>query len=169
MINKLKEEILPYTNPDWLNSRIDMVQSVTQGNGPVGFFGLEYNKDLDTWLTASGGVAGAFESGSAIGTAQSLRSITFSTAKTGLKVTKGLGTVGGILTLAVAGHEVLTGHDNTHTWVDVGMTGLGIGVVTVVGTAALPAVAVVGLGYGIWSAVGGSDWIDRNWGYREPK
>jgi len=48
---------------------------------------------LDTWSTAAGVVAGAFESGSAIGTAQSLRSISFSTAKTGLKVTKGLGTV----------------------------------------------------------------------------
>jgi len=69
----------------------------------------------------------------------------------------------------VATHEVVTGQDNTHTWVDVGVTALGIGAVAVIGTAALPAVAVIGLGYGIWSAAGGSDWIDSNWGYRKPK
>jgi hypothetical protein len=52
---------------------------------------------------------------------------------------------------------------------DVGVTLVGLGAVAVFGTAALPAIAVVGLGYGIWSYAGGSDWIDKNWGFNKNK
>jgi RHS repeat-associated protein len=119
--------------------------------------GLQYNQYLDTGLTATGFIAGAFESGSAIATAQNLRTISYSTAKSGLKLTKNLGTVGLVLSAGVAIHEFATDHDNTHTWVDLGVAGLGVAAVAVIGTVALPAVAIIGLGYTVWSAAGGSD------------
>lgn len=93
--------------------------------------------------------------------------LSFSTAKAGLKMTKGLGVVGGFLTVGVAGHEILTGQADTHTWVDLGVTALGVGATVVFGTVALPAVAIGGLAYGVWSFAGGSDWIDENWGYKK--
>lgn len=72
-----------------------------------------------------------------------------------------------ILMGVVAGYKVLNHTDNTSTWVDIGVSGLlyTAGALTA-GTVGLPVVAVVGVGYAIWSLAGGSDWIDENWGYR---
>jgi hypothetical protein len=86
-----------------------------------------------------------------------------------VKNVKVLGTVGTGLGVAVALHEISTGNDDTHTWVDLGVTGLGVGAVIVGGTAAAPFVFAGGLVYGIWSMAGGSDWIDKNWGYNTSK
>jgi RHS repeat-associated protein len=135
----------------------------TEGNG----FRLQYSDGLDKVLSTLGGVAGTFESGAAIGTFQRVAKASFSASKAGLKLTKGFGAAGLVLTGLVVAHELATGHDNTHTWVDVGVTVVSVGAVAVLGTVALPAVAIGGLAYGIWSFAVGSDWIDENWGYRK--
>lgn len=137
----------------------------TNGNGT----GLEYSNKFDMVFTGLGTTVGVFESGATIGTLQSLKTISFSTAKTALKVVKHAGTAGVVLGGAVALHEFATGHDNTHTLFDIGVTVAGVVAVGVLGTAALPAVVVGGLIYGIWSAAGGSDFIDNNIGYRDTK
>jgi hypothetical protein len=150
-----------WVNPNVSFSGVDGADSSASGSG------LQYDANLNNLIGAAGGVAGAFETGAAVGTLQSLRTISFSGAKAGLQFTKVLGHVGTGIAVAGSGYEIVTGHDNTHTWVDLTVTGGSIIVGAVVGTAALPALAVVGLGYGIWSLAGGSDWIDNNWGYRD--
>jgi hypothetical protein len=67
-----------------------------------------------------------------------------------------------------AAYKFYSKTDNTSTFVDLGVTTAGIIVVGVCGTVAAPAVAFVGMAYGIWSVAGGSDLIDKNWGYRKP-
>ena len=72
------------------------------------------------------------------------------------------------LSYIVGGYQIATKHDNTSTWVDMGVTTLGIGAGIFFGAPALPAIAVAGAIYGIWSLGGGSDFINNNWGYRKP-
>jgi hypothetical protein len=80
-----------------------------------------------------------------------------------------LGGVGVLTSGVVAGVDVYHGKDNTSTWVDLTVTGgLFVGGL-VAGTVALPAVAVVGVGYGIYrlSVISAGDaWINKNFGYR---
>jgi hypothetical protein len=80
-----------------------------------------------------------------------------------------LGGIGVLTSGVVAGVDVYYGKDNTSTWVDLAVTGglfvVGLGA----GTAALPAVAVAGVGYGIYRLTVGSAgdaWINKNFGYR---
>jgi hypothetical protein len=128
--------------------------------------GLKYNERLATGLDALSGINSAAEIGVATGVLQNVSKVSYSTVKTGLRVTKGLGAAGVVLSAGIAVHELATGTHNTHTWADLGVTIVGAVAVGVAGTAALPVVAVAGLIYGVWSAAGGSDWIDDNWGYK---
>jgi len=126
----------------------------------------EFNEDLDIGLKIVGGAIKTFETGGAIGTFQELKNITLSTAKTAIKVVKGAGAISVITGGLVAAQEFAFGHDNTHTIVDLGVSVGGVVIVGVIGTSALPAVALGGLIYGIWSSTGGGDFIDNNFGYR---
>lgn len=87
------------------------------------------------------------------------------------KVGSGAGTVGVVMGVAVAGYEYKTGQANTHTIVDLGVTALGMAVVGVGVIVASPAIivgaAVGGAVWGIYSAIDGSDRIDKasnDWG-----
>ena len=84
-----------------------------------------------------------------------------------VKFGKAVGRLANGVSYATAAYQVATGNDNTSTWVDVGVTTIGIITVGVVGTVAAPFVAAGALVYGVWSVAGGSDWIDENWGYRK--
>lgn len=82
------------------------------------------------------------------------------------KTAKIFGGAGVGFSLLANGYEFATGTDNTSTWVDIGVTAVGVGAGVVFGTAAAPFIAVGGLAYGIFSVAGGSDWINDKWGYR---
>ena len=89
-----------------------------------------------------------------------------STSSITAKVAKGVGAVGLGISLGVAGYEIATGTENTHTWVDLGMTGAAIGAGLIFGAAAAPAILVGGIIYGGFVIAGGEDIIDRNFGYK---
>lgn len=161
----------------WVNPEsgfLGVVEQQTQG-GVLGTGVWNYNENLDLGLSVAGGIAGAFETGGAISLSQLTRGGSVvrlaDQAKYlgAVKYVKALGNVGTGLSVAVALHEISTGNDDTHTWVDLGITGLGVGAVIIGGTAAAPFVIAGGLVYGIWSMAGGSDWIDKNWGYNTSK
>ncbi|PRY87645.1 hypothetical protein [Mongoliibacter ruber] len=134
--------------------------------------GEYYNAGIVTGLNAANIVRGNFEFGGAVAYQELTKGgnavrIADKAKYTGLvKYGKVIGRAGYGTTAFVAGYELATGNDNTYTWVDVGVTVLGVGAVAVFGTVASPVVAVGVIGYGIWSIAGGSDWIDSNWGYR---
>ena len=72
----------------------------------------------------------------------------------------------GKFSVAVAGYEIATDTHNTHTWVDLGMTGAAIGAGLIFGAAAAPGILVGGIIYGGFVLAGGEDIIDNNFGYR---
>jgi len=74
--------------------------------------------------------------------------------------------IGIVLSVAVAGYEVYSHTDNTHTWVDLGMTAVGTGAIIIFGTAAAPAVLTAGVLYAGFVIMGGEDIIDKHFGYR---
>jgi RHS repeat-associated protein len=85
------------------------------------------------------------------------------------KVGKVAGAFGTGITVGVAVYEFSTGNDNAHTWMDIGVTGLGIGAGLLFGAAAAPAILVGGVAYGIFTLSGGKEWIDDQFGYIKNK
>jgi len=86
-------------------------------------------------------------------------------AKTLAPVTRGLGWAGAGIMVSSAVYEYNTGHANTHTLVDIGVSvvsGIGVGFAISLG---FPVVAggiiLGGIGYGVASFVGGGDMIDE--------
>ncbi|WP_157604535.1 DUF6443 domain-containing protein [Solitalea canadensis] len=141
---------------------------ITQGQNsyqPI----VAYNKTIDGSMTSLTVLNGVVESGVSLSVVSSIGKYTYSSAKLGLKTAKVLGNAGLAATAVSVGYKFATGHDNTSTIVDVGVTAVTFGAGLALGTVAAPAIAVIGVGYGIWSAAGGSDWIDENWGYRDTK
>lgn len=130
---------------------------------------VTYNKTIDGSMTSLTVLNGVVESGVSLSVVSSIGKYTYSSAKLGLKTAKVLGNTGLAATAISVGYKFATGHDNTSTIVDVGVTVVTFGAGVAFGTIAAPAIAVIGVGYGIWSAAGGSDWIDENWGYRDTK
>ncbi len=148
------------------------------GNNPQGQGGCNqwnYNE------AAAFGIAAAGSTSNLIGTAATytayeMRALSAAkAAKAGVNAVKsvstGAGIFGGILTVAIAGYEIKTGHANTHTFFDVGASALvfaALGASVIVGAPAIAVGAAVGgLVYGINSAIWMGTAIDKtsgNWG-----
>jgi RHS repeat-associated protein len=133
--------------------------------------GPEYNKDVDNRLNELGTIGDGLDAAAALSVAQNTRFLQrgVDAAADAAKFAKLAGRVGiaaNVLAYRTALYQIATDHDNTSTWVDVGVTTAGIVTVAFVGTVAAPFVAAGSLIYGVWSIAGGGDWIDKNWGYR---
>ena len=116
------------------------------------------------------GSAGSINDIASVGAAQGLNEVVrrgvYSLAKQGVKTGRVLGHAGSALTIANSLYEFANGTHNTHTLTNVAFAGATITAGVLLGVSAAPAIAVVALGYGLWSATVGDEWIDRNWGYR---
>ena len=138
-------------------------------NGGDGF--LNYNENVGKILKANNLETGIINTTAAIAS-KSPKGIYMSLAKymklTGqyAKTAKIFGAAGVGVSVLANGYEFATGTDNMSTWVDIGITAVGVGVGIAFGTAAVPIIAVGGLAYGVFSIAGGSDWINENWGYK---
>ena len=133
----------------------------------------EFNPNVDFALTVAGSTSDVI-GGAALGAVAQLGRGVKGVASVS-KIASGAGWVGIAATGAVAAYEYKTGVANTHTLVDIGVTAtlttIGIGAVIAVGAvAAAPVVvgaAIVGGVWGVVSASGGSEAIDRwsnDWG-----
>jgi len=173
------DEVVEFITINWKGNSYLMMPTIVEGSKFVSFAqngggdGSDYySSGLVTGLNVANIVRGNFEFGGAVAYQELTKGgsavrLADKAKYTGLvKYGKVVGRAGYGLTAGVAIYEVATGTDNTHTWVDVGVTALGVGAVAVFGTVAAPVVVVGAIGYGIWSIAGGSDWIDSNWGYR---
>ena len=67
-----------------------------------------------------------------------------------------------ILAAASAGYDFATGHANTSTIVNAGVTVAGVVAVAALGLSAAPAVAVLGITYCIIEVAGCGDWLNIN-------
>lgn len=148
----------------------DEWQSIGSMNIYDGASLIQYNANTELILNGAGIGVSMIDAAAALTVKQELKYVNaLSAASTATKFAKLANVVGHGATAMSAlniAYQVATNTDNTSTWVDAGVTAAGVLTIGIVGVTAAPAVAVCGLVYGVWSIAGGSDWIDRNWGYR---